>query len=297
VLRIAALRIFVVGLRSGQTHQTVNLTTYVFGGSNPPPTTIFTRSKDRVFLCACTRFYIREFLFYPGRGWYGDGMKFNSLMSAPGLPAFSAVIFDMDGVLCDSEPFIAEAACRMFKETHGLTVTPADFEPFIGTGEDRFLGGVAEKYGAVLELPRDKIRTYAIYLEIIQGALQAVPGVKDFVAACREAGLKTAVATSADRVKMNGNLAEIGLPPESFDACVTGDDIRRKKPDPEIFLTAARMLGVPPAACLVVEDAVNGVQAAKAAGCACFALSTSFTSEQLLGAGADLCSSSFSEDL
>ena len=57
------------------------------------------------------------------------------------------IIFDMDGVLCDSEPLIAEAAGRMFREKYGVPATPEDFQPFIGTGEDRFLGGVAEKYG------------------------------------------------------------------------------------------------------------------------------------------------------
>jgi HAD superfamily hydrolase (TIGR01509 family) len=199
----------------------------------------------------------------------------------------TAVIFDMDGVLCESEPFIAEAGCRMFAETYGAQVIPEDFRPFIGTGEDRFLGGVAEKHGIRLTLPRDKHRTYAIYLEIIRGRLQPVRGAKGFVAQCRRRGLKLAVATSADLVKMTGNLNEIGLPPESFDACVTGDDIHRKKPDPEIFQVAAGRLGVSTAACLVVEDAVNGVQAAKAAGARCLGLTTSFDAETLRAAGAD----------
>ena len=60
------------------------------------------------------------------------------------------VIYDMDGVLCDSEPLIAEAAGLMFREKYGAPATAADFHPFIGTGEDRFLGGVAEKYGVTL---------------------------------------------------------------------------------------------------------------------------------------------------
>jgi HAD superfamily hydrolase (TIGR01509 family) len=198
-----------------------------------------------------------------------------------------AVIFDMDGVLCESEPFIAEAACRMFAETYGRTVVPEDFRPFVGTGEDRFIGGVAEKYGVALTMPRDKHRTYAIYLDIIRGRLHPVAGSREFVAECRRRGLKTAVATSADRVKLNGNLAEIGLPPASFDAVVTGDDIQRKKPDPEIFLAAAARIGMPPGACLVVEDAINGVQAAKAAGARCLALTTSFDAGALSAAGAD----------
>ncbi|MGA0368125.1 MAG: HAD family hydrolase [Kiritimatiellia bacterium] len=199
----------------------------------------------------------------------------------------AAVLLDMDGVLCDYEPFIAEAAVGMFANVHGMKVQAADLLPFVGTGEDRFLGGVAEKYGLTLTLPRDKQTTYDIYLEIIKGRLQPIPGVVSFVKMCRERMWKTAVATSADRRKMDGNLREIGLPSESFDTCITGDDIQRKKPDPEIFLTAAARVGVPPERCLVVEDAVHGVQAAKAAGCRCLAISSSFSAEELTCAGAD----------
>lgn len=209
--------------------------------------------------------------------------------------AFKAVIFDMDGVLCESEPFIAEAGCRMFAETYGVRVAPEDFRPFVGMGEDRFLGGVAEKCGVTLRLPRDKHRTYEIYFEIIRGRLQPVRGAKDFVAECRRQGLKLALATSADRLKMNGNLREVGLPPETFDVCVTGDDIQRKKPDPEIFQVAASRLGLWPSACLVVEDALSGVQAARAAGARCLALTTSFDAAALSAAGADRTAATFVE--
>jgi phosphoglycolate phosphatase-like HAD superfamily hydrolase len=78
------------------------------------------------------------------------------------------VIFDMDGVLVDSEPFICRAACQMFAE-QGLKVQPEDFVPFIGTGENRYIGGPAEKYGYELDIPKAKERTYDIYLEIIRG--------------------------------------------------------------------------------------------------------------------------------
>lgn len=199
----------------------------------------------------------------------------------------AGMIFDMDGVLCDSEPFIAKAAGRMFAETHGVTVRPEDFHPFIGTGEDRFLGGVAEKLGVKLVMPRDKDRTYAIYLEIIRGHLKPLPGAVDFIAVCRRRGLKLAVATSADRIKLDGNLLEIGLPMERFDACVTGNEIQRKKPAPDIFLLAAQRLGIPPARCLVVEDAPSGVKAAKAAGCRCLGLTTTLDAHALRSAGAD----------
>ena len=196
------------------------------------------------------------------------------------------IIFDMDGVLCDSEALIAAAACLMFAERHGVTVQPADFAPFIGTGEDRFLGGVAEKSGVSLSLPADKEFTYARYLTLIPGRLKALPGALSFVRRARGAGLKLAVATSADRIKMTGNLAEIGLPETLFDACVTGSDIARKKPFPDLFLQAASRLGLTPAECLVVEDAVSGVQAATAAGSRCLGLTSSLPASALLAAGA-----------
>jgi len=201
--------------------------------------------------------------------------------------AFRGVIFDMDGVLCDSERFICEAAIRMFRELHGAEVKPEDFLPFVGAGEDRYLGGPAEKHGIRLDLQRDKARTYQIYLEIIRGRLHPLPGAREFIARCRERGLRLAVATSADRVKMEGNLREIGVPAETFDVCVNGLDIPRKKPNPDIFLLAARRLDLPPDRCLVVEDAPNGVQAAKAAGCRCLGLTTSFTAAVLRQNGAD----------
>jgi HAD superfamily hydrolase (TIGR01509 family) len=195
----------------------------------------------------------------------------------------SGVIFDMDGVLVDSEPFICKAAMRMFAEK-GLEVKPEDFLPFVGAGENRYVGGVAEKYNFPIDIERDKGRTYDIYLEIIKGELQPLPGVREFIAKCRTMGLKVAVASSADWRKVRGNLTEIGLPLETFDAVVTGEDMVNKKPAPDIFLAAAKKLGLDPKNCLVVEDAVNGVQAAKAAGARCLALLTSFKEHQLAGA-------------
>lgn len=202
-------------------------------------------------------------------------------------PQVRGVIFDMDGVLCDSEPFIYEAACRLFAERYGVEVKPGDFIPFVGTGENRYLGGVAEKYNIQLDIEADKQRTYEIYLQIIQGRLQPLPGVHYFITLCRQHNLRLAVATSADRIKMEGNLREIGLTPDSFDACVTGNDIERKKPHPDIFLQAAARLGLAAGACLVIEDAPNGIEAAKAAGAWCLGLTSSFSAEHLRSAGAD----------
>ena len=195
----------------------------------------------------------------------------------------TGVIFDMDGVLLDSEPFICKAACMMFAEL-GLQVQPEDFRPFVGAGENRYVGGVAEKYSFPVEIDKVKKRTYDIYLEIIKGRLKPLPGVNEFLTTCRRLGKKMALATSADDVKAEGNLREIGLPMSTFDAIVTGLPVTHRKPHPDIFITAARQMGLQPRDCLVVEDAGNGVAAARAAGCRCLALTTSFSHEQLAGA-------------
>jgi beta-phosphoglucomutase len=85
-------------------------------------------------------------------------------------------------------------------------------------------------------------------------------------------------------VKIIANLRQIGLAPETWDAVVTGEDVAAKKPAPDIFLVAARKLDLASAQCVVVEDAVNGVQAAKAAGMRCVAVAQTFPAAQLQGA-------------
>lgn len=190
------------------------------------------------------------------------------------------VLFDMDGVLVDSEEFICKAAIAMFKEK-GVTVHPDDFLPFVGSGENRYLGGVADKYNLKYDIDEIKARTYAIYESITRGKLKPLEGVVEFIAKCKAKGLKIAVATSADKTKMEINLREIGLSAETFDATVNGLEVERKKPFPDIFEIAAQKLCLKATECLVVEDAINGVEAAKAAGAKCLGLTTSFTSEQL----------------
>ena len=191
-----------------------------------------------------------------------------------------AVIFDMDGVLVDTEEFICEAAMKYFAEL-GVTVEAKDFLDFVGMGENRYIGGVAEKYGVEIEITSAKTRTYEIYDEIVRGRIDPLDGVLDFLKHCKTLGLKTAVATSADRTKMEINLREMGLSEQSFDACVNGLEVEKKKPHPDIFLFAADRIGVSAENALVVEDAISGVAAAKAAGSKCLALMTSFSAEQL----------------
>jgi beta-phosphoglucomutase len=208
---------------------------------------------------------------------------------------FDALVFDVDGVLCDSEPFIADAAAEALRRRYGITVARDDFLPFVGTGEDRFISGAAALHGVTVDLAIDKPLTYEVYLELIPGALQPIPGVREFIAAARARGLRTALATSADRRKLEGNLAAIGVRETSFDVVLTAEDVTRTKPDPETFLVAAARLGMPPERCLVVEDARNGVLAGRAAGSAVLGITSSQPADVLLAAGALAVAPDFTE--
>lgn len=191
-----------------------------------------------------------------------------------------AVLFDMDGVLVDSEAYIRQAAIEMFKEK-GYRVVAEDFLPFTGMGENRYLGGVAEIHNIHFNLEKDKARTYEIYASLVRGILSPLDGVHDFIGRCRSKGLKMVLASSADPVKVNINLDEIGIERSIFLAVVTGLEIKHKKPAPDIFLKAAKLAGAAPDCCLVIEDAISGVTAGKAAGAKVLALTTTFSPDEL----------------
>jgi HAD superfamily hydrolase (TIGR01509 family) len=148
-------------------------------------------------------------------------------------------------------------------------------------GENKYIGGVAEKHGIIVDIEQVKARTYNIYEKIVSGKLSPLPGSHEFISKCRNKGLKLALATSADTIKMEVNLKEIGLSRNTFDSIITGLDVKKKKPFPEIYLKAAKNLGLKPGNCLVVEDAVSGIDAGKAAGCRCLAVTSTFDAKEL----------------
>ncbi|KAK7379175.1 hypothetical protein VNO80_04628 [Phaseolus coccineus] len=195
----------------------------------------------------------------------------------------SAVLFDMDGVLCNSEEPSRKAGVDLFAEM-GLEVTVDDFVPFTGTGEANFLGGVASVKGVKgFDPEAAKKRFFEIYLDKFAKPDSGIgfPGALELISQCKSKGLKVAVASSADRVKVDANLAAAGLPLSMFDVIVSADAFENLKPAPDIFLAASRILNVPPCECIVIEDALAGVQAAKAAQMRCIAVRTSLSDEVL----------------
>ncbi|XP_022865066.1 protein SUPPRESSOR OF QUENCHING 1, chloroplastic isoform X2 [Olea europaea var. sylvestris] len=202
----------------------------------------------------------------------------------------SAVLFDMDGVLCNSEELSRMAAVDVFAEM-GVQVTVEDFVPFMGTGEANFLGGVASVKGVKEFNPEEaKKRFFEIYLDKYAKPNSGIgfPGALELVTECKSNGLKVAVASSADRIKVEANLAAAGLPLSMFDAVVSADAFENLKPAPDIFLAASMNLNVPPSECIVIEDALAGVEAAKSANMRCIAVTTTLSEDILTEAGPSL---------
>lgn len=194
-----------------------------------------------------------------------------------------AVLFDMDGVLCNSEDISRDAAVALFAEM-GVKVTPSDFIPFLGTGEANFLGGVARLYEVKdFDPVKAKARFFEIYIEQYAKPNSGLgyKGALELIEECKATGLKIAVASSADRVKVDANLSASGLPQSKFDAIVSADKFENLKPAPDIFLAAAALLGVPPSQCVVIEDALAGVQAATSAGMRSIAVTTTLGAQSL----------------
>ncbi|MGB4408449.1 MAG: cytidine deaminase [Sphaerochaeta sp.] len=196
------------------------------------------------------------------------------------------ILFDMDGVLIDSEPLILHTAISYFASL-GVSVQKEDFIPFIGAGDRKFICGVAEKYGLSLEYEEAEQELFSLYEEF---AMEVGPleGVHRFISNAKKAGLKIAVATSGAPAKVAINLKCIGLSESDFDLVVTGTMIKHNKPAPDIYQLASLGMGLPTEECLVMEDAINGIHAGKKAGCLVCALTTTFVVTSLFEAGADL---------
>ena len=191
-----------------------------------------------------------------------------------------AILFDMDGVLIDSEALMAKSGILALRD-YGIDPRPEDFVPFVGCGENKYIGGVAEKYGLTF-VPEMKARAYYYYGLYVEDEAFVPEDVHAVLTAVKQKGYKLAVCTSADYGKVVHNIRAIGVGEDFFDAFVTGDNIRNLKPHPEIYLTGAKLVGVQPEDCLVVEDAPSGIRAAHAGGMKAVGIDSSFSEDYLV---------------
>ncbi len=196
------------------------------------------------------------------------------------------MVFDVDGVIADTESLNARASVEMFQQLYGVTVQPEDFRPFVGTGDERYVEGVAEKYAVTIDTGAAVQRRAQNFFKALRDRpLSALPGVLELVAAGRsEPNVRIAIATSGQKSKQFPVIEGTGLKLDWFDVVITGDDVTRKKPDPQIYLLSAERLGVPAGRCVVFEDAPVGVEAAKAAGMWCVAVTNTVSADALRSA-------------
>jgi HAD superfamily hydrolase (TIGR01509 family) len=194
-------------------------------------------------------------------------------------------VFDMDGVLVNNSRFHREAWRRLAREEGFALTDPEFWRQAIGRPVDEAIPRILGRLVPPEEADRLARRKTALYHELADGHAEPVPGVVEFVRALAVAGVPRALATSAVADSAARILEGLGLA-GAFTVQVTTGHVRRGKPDPEVYLTAAARLGVPPAACVVFEDAVVGVEAARRAGMAVVGLTTAHADAELREAGA-----------
>jgi len=202
-----------------------------------------------------------------------------------------AVLFDMDGVIVDSEPLWTEAEIQ-FLARRSLSYSPQLKAVLMGRDSKEAVGILIEHYNlresaeAVIE------ERNQLVVGLFRELLEPIPYALDLVKSVRNLGVKTALASSSPKQLIDlvlDRFSVAGL----FDLVLSGDQVVRGKPAPDIYITAAEKLGVKREYCLVIEDAPHGVAAAKDAGMCCLAISTSVSVIEL--AMADKVVSGFEE--
>ena len=192
-----------------------------------------------------------------------------------------AVLWDMDGVLVDTSEFHYPAWLGALSE-HGIPFTYEQFRDTFGMNNAAILGillGDAATPDLVAEIAD---RKEELFRQAVKGHVRPLPGAREWLDQLRDWGVRQAIASSAPPANIAALVDELGVR-SHFDALVSGADLPGK-PDPAVFLEAARQIGVPPDRCVVVEDAVAGVEAARRAGMKCIAVTTTNPADALQAA-------------
>jgi HAD superfamily hydrolase (TIGR01509 family) len=174
-----------------------------------------------------------------------------------------ALLFDMDGLMVDSEPLWFEVE-REFARARGGEWTDELGRACIGQGMAHTLEVMRDRFGFAVDLERDAAAIVDRFIARV-GELALKPGFEELFAEAGARGVPRALASSSARKLVDATLRRFGLH-ERFEAVVTGDCVARPKPAPDVFLEAARRLGVAVDVCVVLEDSLAGVRAARAAG-------------------------------
>ncbi|MFC7304526.1 HAD family hydrolase [Streptomyces monticola] len=190
---------------------------------------------------------------------------------APHPLARTSVVFDLDGTLVDSEPNYFEAG-RQLLARHGVPdFSWSDHEEYVGISTAETLALWREKYGLTAPLEELLAEKNRRYLELAAAETHAYPEMRAFVELLHAAGVPMAVASGSSRAAITAILRGTGLD-ALLTTVVSAEEVEHGKPEPDVFLEAARRLGVRPADCVVMEDAAPGAVAAHKAGMRCVAI-------------------------
>lgn len=199
--------------------------------------------------------------------------------------SFRGVVFDLDGVVADSEPLHVRAWVQVLGAlgVRPEALTEERLRAWVGIPDVSMVAGLVREHG--LELPAEELlaRKRSAYRDLLPRSLRSFPGVVEQL--CAWDGTPLALATATARREAELMLSILGLR-ERFRVVVTGDDVARPKPAPDGYRLAVERLGLAPAACAAVEDAPHGLQAARAAGLTAVGVLTSFPREALREADA-----------
>jgi beta-phosphoglucomutase family hydrolase len=195
-----------------------------------------------------------------------------------------AVIFDMDGVLIDSEPFHLVVNEKIFANL-GINLSEEEYHSFIGTTHKDMWGTIKKRYNlpqSVPELVNMQVSGNIDHIKNEEIEPIKIKGVTDLLSKIARANIKIGIASSSPTEVIELVINKLGIS-DYFSAIVGGEEIKKGKPSPDIFLKAAKRLNSKPSDCIVIEDSKNGVLAAKTAGMKCVGFKNPNSGKQDLG--------------
>ena len=195
--------------------------------------------------------------------------------------SLAAVVFDMDGVLVDSEP-LQEASLAEFLARRGHSLPRDEYAATIGLNHRRFWEVMVERFGLTEPMEACAAEVQRLLLPRL-ASIPPKPGARELVLGLDAAGVPEGLASSSFRPVVDAIVSAIGLE-TAFGAIVSGEEVRDGKPAPDIYLLAAERLRVEAAGCVAVEDSPHGIEAAIRAGMTCLGVATAYSTPAELAA-------------
>ncbi|MCB9359152.1 HAD family phosphatase [Candidatus Woesearchaeota archaeon] len=191
---------------------------------------------------------------------------------------FKAIIFDFDGIIVDSEPLHFKTH-RLVLEKHGIFISEEDYKKYgVSHGSDSFYSEMAKKYNKKINFQETKKERRKLFVDSIDSELKLRDDF-DVLIESLHGKYKIGIASATKTGIIKQILEKFNLT-KYFDEIVGGDEIKKNKPFPDIYLEAARRLDIPVEECIAIEDSESGLTAAKAAGMKCIAVPNDFTVHQ-----------------